>query len=328
MKLKKLSTRRKTGIALLFLLSGLATVLLFQISAGTGTITATRSTSSVEVGKTFTATITVDVDAPVTIAKAAVTYDRNALQLSNISYSGSPYNTEGPESSNNPGSLVINRYKLGAPYPSGKFTLATLTFVAKAAGNTSITLNKAGSLLYEESEQVPNILTQVNSTSIKITTPPPREPIPAPTNNTTNTNQQSTPPNRQNANSTTPAPSNQTQDSTPAAENNDQSDGVPALITNTGTPPTNLPAPGQSINGTSVSVGERALQMVRNIVPAMVLVGIAATIGWVIYKRSGHNSHFYGSKPAQTAGPGVVFDGSHTVKTNQDNNQQPPSPVQ
>jgi hypothetical protein len=326
MTIKKISRRRKTGIVLVVLLSGLLSILLLQISAASASLLLSPSTKSIVQGKTFTVTVSADTDAPITVGEVAITYDPNLLKLSNIDYTNSPLTKSLPDSSDNPGSLQINRYTFGGTYPSGKFTIATLTFTGLKTGNAQISIDKSESTLYEQSELAPDILTSVTGTSVKISSPPTREPVPAPSTKptkTNNTSDQGTDPQRQTTTSTSTSNANPSQ-----AQTEEQSDGVPALITNTGTPPTNLPAPGQSINGSSVSIGERALQMVRNIVPAVVLVGIAAVIGWVIFKRSGHNSSLYGSKPAQTAGPGVVFDGSHTVKTNQDNNQQPPSPVQ
>jgi hypothetical protein len=322
MKMKNLSKRRKIIIVLVIILSALLTILLYQISAASGSITASSSAQSVTLGKTFTTTVTVDVDSPVTIAQAAVNYDHNALQLNTISYAGSPLTQDSPESSNNPGALVISRYKVGNPYPTGKFTLATLTFTAKDTGNTAITLSQNRSLLFEATEESLNVLTQVSGTSVTVADPPvsnpkpseptsPNEPAPAATNNT---------------DSSSGSTNTQTTDSS-GQSTTEQSDATPAAIVEE-QPDNNLPAPGASIRATNLSLSQRVGQLVRNIVPALVMISVAGFIGWLIVKRFGHHSSFSGYKAAQAGGPGVVFDGSHTVKTNQDNNQQPPSPLQ
>lgn len=321
--MKKLSKRRKIGILLVVLLSGLLTILLFQISAASGSLTLTPSTKTVTQGKTFTAVLTADVDTPITIAQASISYDQNALQLNQIiDYSGSPLTSDTPEASNNPGLLQISRYKVGSPYPSGKFTVATITFTAKKTGSTTITLNRSNSLLYEASDATPNVLTQVAGTTISVTAPvvtnpkPPSEPQSPPPSQPPTGGSTSTGNQAQTNNSDT----NSNQD-TPQGD-----DAQPAAIIES-VPDDSLPAPGTSRIASDPSLGTQLVQIGKNIAPILVLLAIAGGIGWFISKRLGHHSSFGGYKPAQAAGPGVVFDGSHTVKTNQDNNTQPPSPV-
>lgn len=332
--MKKLSSRRKTGALLLVVLSGLLTILLFQISAASGTLTLTPSTKTVTQGKTFTTTVTANTDGPIPVAKVVISYNKDQLLLSKIDYSGAPLDLNVPESSNTPGSLVIARYKLGEPYPSGKFTIATLTFTAKATGNAAITIDQSKSLLYEASEGTPNVLTQVSSTSISVNTPPATSPKPvdqppSPTSGKPSSGGQartSSPTGSTNtsSNSTSSTPSsNQSDTGSTVVED----DTVPvALIEEQ--PAGTLPEPGTSRNASDPSLATQIIQFGKNALPIVLLLGIAGAVGWFITKRSSNHSSFGGYKPAQAAGPGVVFDGSRTVKTNQDNNTQPPSPVQ
>lgn len=329
--MKKLSKRRKIGVSLVVLLSGLLTLLLFQISAASGSLTLTPSTKTVTQGKTFTAVLTADVDTPITIAQASISYDQNALQLNQvINYNGSPLTQDTPEFSNNPGLLQISRYKVGSPYPSGKFTIATLTFTAKKTGNTAITLDRSNSLLFEASDNSPNVLTQVAGTTISVTTPPitspqpPSQPqSPPPSQPTTGGNTSTS--SRSQSSTSTEQTTNTNTNSNQDTPNGD--DAQPAAIIES-VPDDSLPAPGTSRVASDPSIGTQLTQIGKNIAPIIILLAIAGGIGWIISKRLSNHSSFGGYKPAQAAGPGVVFDGSRTVKTNQDNSTQPPSPVQ
>lgn len=319
-----LTPRKKIVLGLLVLLSAVLTIVLFSISAASGQLRLTSSTESVVQGKTFTVNVNVSSDAPINVAHSKITYNSSALSLQSISYSGSPYTADSPEKAEGAGFVTLSRYKVGEPYPSGNFKLATLTFRANStSGNTTINISQNDSYLYDA--EAANALTSVSGVTVALTRPPTTNPNPNPS-----PSNPSEPTQNQSNNS---GSSNQNQDNNPQPatnpnETDGENDAEPALI-NEETPDDVLPAPGTSQRSSSIGLADRLGILARNVLPVIVVLSVIGVIGWIVFKKFGHHTHLAPFTPAQAAGPGVVFDGSHTVKTNNDQNQQPPlSPIQ
>jgi hypothetical protein len=327
MSRKKLSLtkRKKIVIGLLVLLSATLSIALFSISAASGQIPLKSSTSSVVQGKTFTVDVNVSSDAPINVGHSKVTYDPSALSLQGISYAGTPFTTDSPEAANGSGSVTISRYKLGPPYPTGNFKLATLTFRANSAsGNTTLGVSQTESYLYDESAA--NALTSVSGVTVALTKPPLTNPTPNPAPNFSIGNPAPTPPS--NDGSPRQTESNNPQPISDGGSSDTGNDAEPALITES-TPDDMIPAPGTSRRSSNIGIAARLSLIVRNVLPVIVVLGVLGVAGWVLHKKFGRQSHLTPFKPAQAGGPTVVFDGSHTVKTNDDQGPKPPlSPIQ
>lgn len=321
-----LTRRKKIVIGLLVLVSAVMAVVLFSISAASGQLRLTSSSASVVQGRNFTVNVNVSSDVPINVAHSKVTYDPAVISLQAINYADTPYTQDTPEHATGSGFVTISRFKIGAPYPSGNFKIATLTFRANnGSGNTTVNVSQNESALYDTESA--NALTSVSGVSVSFTKPATTTPTPDPTptpgptgsNEDETTNGGTT---TQTQNRTNPQPTN-TSESTDG-----ENDAQPALITE-GTPDDLLPAPGTSQRSSSLSIATRIGLIVRNIIPVIIVLAVMGVIGWIIFKRFGHHSNLTGFTPAQAAGPGVVFDGSHTIKTNNDQNQNPPqSPIQ
>lgn len=318
-----LTKRKKIVIGLLVLLSAVLSVVLYSISAASGQLRLASSANSVVQGKTFTVDVNVSSDAPINVGHSKVTYNASALSLQGINYSGTPFTTDSPEAANGSGFVTVSRYKLGEPYPSGNFKLATLTFKANSTGNTAINISQAESYLYDS--QAANALTSVSGVTVSLTKPPTVTPTPTPTSPTTNPSTPSAP--TSGTDSPTQPPANNPQpSSTDGSE--EPSDAVPALITEE-TPDDFLPAAGTSRRSSNIGLGTRLALIVRNVVPVIVVMSVLGIVGWIAYKKFGRQSHLAPFTPAQAGGPTVVFDGNRTVKTNNDQDQKPPlSPIQ
>lgn len=162
-------TKYTIGLAIALLLVMLVPV---RASAAAVTISLASTASSVQQGDSFQVTVNVSTSGVVSDVLTRVTFDSSKLSLVTTSYSGSPL-TEDFGSGGGNGYYTIDRYKLGAPFPSGTFKLATLTFSAIASGSsTTVNIASANSSVGDGNTGQPHSPLSVSGVNITLTSPP------------------------------------------------------------------------------------------------------------------------------------------------------------
>lgn len=289
-------------LSLIVLTSAFMAWIVYAASAATGSITLTPDRSTVTQGSTFTVTVATTTDTPITIAQAKITYDTSKLAYRGVDYGGSPFNTNSPDASDGSGYIIVSRYKVGDPYPTGNTFVARLTFEPLAAGgSTTITVAPSpDSRLYSMVDST-NILSSVGSTSVALASPTvPTSPPATPTANPAG-------PTRSNS-STSSSSANPAPTSTPSTTDNNITTDPFAGATNNYVPTEKPLAPGTSRVVASQSIAQRLLALVRRLLPALIVGVVTGGILWFILKKI-HERPF-GFSGATPNSPGVGSVGS------------------
>jgi hypothetical protein len=293
----------------IILVSSVLAWVVYSASAATGSLSLSSSKSKVTQNEIFTVTITETTDTPISIVNAKLTYDPTKLEYKGADYTGSPFTTDGPESSTGTNYVIINRFLLSGNFPSGSNLVAKLQFkVIKSSGTANIEISKNDSKLI--SYDNPNdILSTTSGVSVSIsTTPvnppvsPPSPPLPPAANPAGPTHTVTPPPSTPS----TPAAPSTSRPTTPTAPTPSASPSSNP-ITNYFRPATNPTSTqfkaGDSKLSKQPSLMQKILIWVKLLAPIVVVGTIIIGIVWFVIKKA--SMHAFGFGEAVTGLPHV-----------------------
>lgn len=173
-RIKKIQKSPKRIPALLFavIFAGLgAYILTVTHAADPGTINLSPTQATLSTGSPVSITVKINSGSTlVTSFEAHIKYDTNMLQFVSADTSMSPFDTK-LEAALNPDDnsiLRITQGEINTP-ASGIQTVAVLTFQAKGAGSTSVTVNPTSHIWQNASVAQPDIFTSTGSTGTNLT---------------------------------------------------------------------------------------------------------------------------------------------------------------
>jgi hypothetical protein len=169
--MKQITNRIVVGATLVllsfaYLLSSLPT------SAASVNVALSSSASSVQQNNNFVVTATVNTSGEVSDALVRVNYDSSKVSYVSASYSGNPLDQDfGSQASAN--YYTADRYKLGAPFPTGSITIVRLTFKASASsGSTAISVDTGASSIGNAANGQPHTPLTASGVTVNFTAPP------------------------------------------------------------------------------------------------------------------------------------------------------------
>lgn len=95
---------------------------------------------SLTAGKAATATIRIEPGTPIDTVTATLRFDQAKLAYSSVAYTDSPFTTQVPATSTD-SSVTVQAAKFGGPTVSSDAVIATVTFMAKQSGVTTLGLS-------------------------------------------------------------------------------------------------------------------------------------------------------------------------------------------
>ena len=205
--MKRVTHRLVVGVSLLILVF-VGALSVLPASAAPVSIALSSSASSVLQNSTFVVTATVNTSGEVSDALVRVNYDSSKISYISASYSGYPLDQDFGSQAG-PNYYIADRYKLGAPFPSGSVSVVRLTFRASvSSGSTTLNVDTGASTVGNAATAQPHTPLTANGVTVNFTAPPAPASTPAPTT-TPNT---SSPDSSSSPSSNTSTPQNQPAD--------------------------------------------------------------------------------------------------------------------
>lgn len=307
---KKKSKVNLLGVAVIVIIAAVLTQILFSVFAATGSLSLSAGKQSVGQGEEVAVVLRANTDSEASVVQARVTFDPAQLQYVNVSYDGSPFDTQSPEFAVGSGFIQVSRFKFPPPpYPSGDIYIATITFRGLQSGGTAgINIDQGSSVIYSASD-ASNIISSVSGTNVQlqpstISNPPvPSQPSANPS-----------------------SPTGAVGGSTTGTDGGGAAAGVSSSTGESGatTDPvtgqtlesyatdssTALQAPGKSQLGTNPSLVSRMLSWIRAVVPYAAVLSVLVVIVYFASRKLQHHSHSIatisvGGNSGASANPGT-----------------------